>query len=513
MKLRRLRFFLPVIAISITVCSHYVAQESVSEHYLRRYLDAKEIAFEDICVQMGTAYWNAYSQEAESDLAMPKQRFRELFTDDTLNMLVDTWYERRAAIEDPVLKRRIEVWHNILIGARVEMDDDIFDLKNRLEMWLLHGDSSVAKPSRQELEEMTLELMELRNMKASQLGFDNYADLVLEITEIGADWFYRFVETVDSATSESYRQLVTGVRQEKADGEIEFSDMRRLFGLYYMNSQGIRVTEEETPRLMKQTLEDMGIDYDALNVHLVEEDLPGGVGGQSMAIRIPSEFRIVVVDDLSFYDRMHELGHGLQWTFTETKYPTLKGYEWCLGNDCGAYSEGLAETIAKFVCNSEWQRKYADISDEDLRAQRKIVLSYLPVFLRLLLARSMVEIELYRDLDQDYRELWERVFKKYLFLDKPIERAEPLANIIYVSYPIYIQSYLIAEILSWQIHQTLRERFGVEYVFDKDVGDFLIENFYRQGMLCPWKTRLKEATGKDLDVHGYLESHGIIAVK
>jgi hypothetical protein len=513
MKLRAFCFVFPIIAISLTACAHYAIQETESEQYLRRYLDAKEIVFEDICVQMGTAYWNAYTREAESDLETPKQRFRELYTDSTLNMLVDLWFERRDVIEDPILKRRIEVWHNILTGARVEMDDAIFDLKNELEMWLLNRDSLVARPSREELEEMMLELMELRNMRAKQLGFENFADLVLEITDIGSDWFYELVETIDSATLESYERLVAEIRQEKTDGELEFSDVWRLFMQYYVTSQGTGIGEEEMPELMAQTLVNLGIDYDVLSVHLVEKDLPGGVGGQSFAIRIPDEFRVVVMDELSFYDRMHELGHGMQWTFTTVQYPVLKGYEWCLGNDCGGYSEGLAETIAKFVVNREWQRKYTDVDDEELLAQEELLKDYLPVFLRGLLARSMVEIEFYRDLAQDYQEVRERVFKKYLLLDKHIGRAEPLANIVYVSYPVYVQSYLIAEIMSWQIHQALKDRFGSDYVFDRRVGDFLIEHLCAQGMFCPWKHRLSKVTGKEFDINGYFESHDIIAVK
>ena len=510
---QRTRFLLLVTTISIVACSRFAVEETVNEQYLRRYLNTKEMVFEDICVQMGTAYWNAYTGEKESDLETPKGRFRELFTDPKLNMLIDEWFIRSGVIADSVLARRIAVWRNVLIGAKVEMDDEIFDLRSKLEMWLLSGDSIVAKPSRQELEDMMLELMQLRNKKARQLGFDTYADLVLEITDIGADWFYELVEIIDSATLEPYEQLVADIRQEKDDGELEFSDVWRLFILYYVTSQGVGIAEEEMPELMEQTLANLGIDYDVLNVHLVEKDLPGGVGGQSFAIRIPDEFRIVVMDELSFYDRMHELGHGMQWTFTTVKYPILKGYEWCLGNDCGAYSEGLAETVAKFVVNHQWQIEYTEVDDEEMLAQEALLQKYLPIFLRGLLARSMVEIEFYRDLDQDYREVRERVFKKYLLLDRPVGRAEPLANIVYVSYPIYVQNYLLAEIMSWQIHRALGERFGSDYVFNQDVGDFLIEHLCREGMYRPWKRRLSRITGKGLDIEGYLENHGIIAVK
>jgi len=146
------------------------------------------------------------------------------------------------------------------------------------------------------------------------------------------------------------------------------------------------------------------------------------------------------------------------------------------------------------------------LSGEDLATQEDIVTAYLPVYLRFLLARSMIEIELYKDPEQNYLELWERVHKKYLFLDKPIGRSEPFTNIIYVSYPIYVQNYLIAEIMSWQIHRVLQDRYGANYVFDKKVGEYLKDGFCAEGEFYPWKTRLKRATGKELDVDGYLSS-------
>jgi len=500
------RTWLAVAVIGLLRCSHYVAQETYSEQYLRRYLDAKEVVFEDICVQMGTAYWNAYSQEAPSDLETPKQRCRELLSNDTLNMLVSKWCERSTMIRDSVLMRRVRVWRNILTAARVEMDDEVFDLRNQLELWLTETSGASERPSQEELDKMMLQLMKLRNTKAQECGFGNFSEMVLEVTEIGADWFHSFVETIDSATAGPYKQLLRTIRQEKNKEEIEYKDIRQLFGVYYVNSQGAQIPEEKMSVLMEKAIENIGIDFDALNLHLVEQNLPGGVGGQSVAIRIPTNFRIVVRDELSLYDRMHELGHGLHCTFTITKYPVLKGYEWCIGNDCGAYSEGIAETIAKFVCNGAWQREYTDLSGEDLATQEDIVTAYLPVYLRFLLARSMIEIELYKDPEQNYLELWERVHKKYLFLDKPIGRSEPFTNIIYVSYPIYVQNYLIAEIMSWQIHRVLQDRYGANYVFDKKVGEYLKDGFCAEGEFYPWKTRLKRATGKELDVDGYLSS-------
>jgi len=480
-----------------------------SERYLRQYLDAKETVYEDICVQMGSAYWNYYSQEDEADLATPRARFRELLTSDSLNQIIDTWYSRRMAIRDPILRSRIRVWHNVLTAAKVEMDPEIFALRNRLELWLAKTDEASSVPSREEMDSAMLRLMELRNSRSRGLGFDNFAELVLEVSGIGADWFYEFVEKIDAATAVPYARLLEELKQELGKSEIEARDIGKLFGLYYITNQGTSIAEDKMNVLIKETIEGIGIKYDDLSVEIVEQDLPGGVGGQSLAIRIPEDFKVVVRDELSFFDRVHELGHGAQYTFTAIGYPILEGYEWCLGSDCGAYSEGIAETLAKFARNDEWQKRNAGMSEEDLIAQKGILRQYMPLYLRYLLVESMYEIALYDDLARDHLEIWQMLHMKYLSLEGSTARPIPFANIIHVSYPVYVQNYLIADVISWQVHETLEDRFGSGYAFDTRVGPFLKENFYADGGVYPWQMRMKRATGRELDIDGYLSAGGL----
>jgi len=121
----------------------------------------------------------------------------------------------------------------------------------------------------------------------------------------------------------------------------------------------------------------------------------------------------------------------------------------------------------------------------------------------------MFEIEFYKDLNQNPDDLIKMLNKKYLLIEEPLKQPKKLANMILVSYPLYIHNYLIADIISWQVHATLEEKFGKDYAFNKDVGEFLEENFWETGELFPWQIRLRRATGKELDVKGYLKSLGL----
>ncbi|MFC1784061.1 hypothetical protein ACFL0J_00350, partial [Candidatus Neomarinimicrobiota bacterium] len=110
---------------------------------------------------------------------------------------------------------------------------------------------------------------------------------------------------------------------------------------------------------------------------------------------------------------------------------------------------------------------------------------------------------------QDPDELKRQLTQKYLILDNPPERVRPVADMAIVSYPLYIQNYAIAEIVSWQVHRTLQDKYGKEYSTNMNVAQFLIDNFYKDGGLYLWQDRLQKATGKELDLDGYLVDMGL----
>lgn len=495
-----------LIIISVFSCS----QQKFSESRLKTYLDEKEDAFERISISMGTAYWNLYTKEGEDDLKTPKQCFAALFNDEDLISIVNRWYSRWDEMKDPVLKRRIEIWNNILTGAKVDLDEEVSALANRLETWLSSGDVSEDKPSPEEMEKAALTLMRLRNDKAREQGFSDYPELILSITELTPDFFRSFVDTMERSTLAPLQNLLIKIKAEQNKQDIGISDLQALMGRYLGLSSGPQIAKERILPLMQETVGNIGIPFDPLPLRFEERDMPAGIGGQGFAVSIPEDFRVVVKPTLPFNDRLHELGHGLQWMFTSAASPILKGYEWCRGNSCGAFDEGMAETMARFIKNPEWLKKYTGLSDEEFIDQKAKTQELLPVYIRYMLNMFMFEVEFYRDLDQDPGELVRRLQKRYLLIEDPPKKPKSLASMVYVSYPLYIQSYLIGDMISWQVHEALEYEFGQNYVFNPKVGDWLEKKLWGKGVLLPWRQRLEEATGRGLDIEGYLKSSGII---
>jgi len=484
------------------------AGEPFSVTDLKIYLDRKEIVYEQISIQMGEAYWNMYTDDERADLNTPKQRFYELFADDTLRQILDYWSLRRDEINDPVLKRRIAVWSDILIGAKVNYDEEIFTLQSQLEDWMDIEEGETDTPSPEKITQAVLQLMQFRNEKSKELGYANYAAMMLEITEVGVNRFERCVAIVDSMTKAPYQRLVDNLKKEKKKDKLNRNDVFPLVIDYYNSTRGIPIEQRKINSIVEKTVENIGIDYDKLPLQFEENVIPKGIGGQGIAVKIPEDFRAVLNLNQALNVHLHELGHGLQWMHTTINIPILEEYEWCWGSVCPAYAEGMAETMVRFINHPLWMKKYGKMNEKEIAANRATMDSCAAAWFRYQLTLFLFEYELYQNLSQTPEQIWNSLYQQYLAIDFAPEKPFTLDNIIYVSYPIYIQNYLLGDIIAWQVHAALAEKFGEKYIFNKKVSRYMIDHLWKDGALLDWQSRLRNATGKELDVVGYLKMFG-----
>jgi hypothetical protein len=468
----------------------------------RSFFDPKEKEYELLCIEMGHAVWDNFLQGDASRLAEAHKSFFEFFNDDSLKSQIHYWFANRGKLKDNVIKRRVELWNNTMIGASVDYSKDIFELRKKIE-------AALSEPGRAEeakiLEDDALRLMQLRNRKAQDLGFPNYADMVLEITEIGAVWFDNFISLVDSVTLEPYKQLILDLKNEKGIDRLAYADIRPMIREYYQNLMKPVIPNERKMELLNHLLNNIGIKLDGLTVQLEIRDLPVGIGGFGNAIEIPGDFRFVVEPELAFKDGAHEIGHGLQWMHTTIQDPVLKGYEWNIGNASDAYMEGMGETMFYFAGHPYWLCNEAGMTGKDYDDISRFLKKYSPLWYRLLIVEAMTEIEIYRNLDKSAKETESTVFTKYLLLDEALDRSKDLATVMYISFPVYQHNYIIADIIAWQIHEDMFSRFGENYIYNQEIARYLKENYWQNGELYNWQERLVRVTGKELDVISFFE--------
>ncbi|MFC2151813.1 hypothetical protein ACFLSE_04730 [Bacteroidota bacterium] len=483
------------------------ASSSDNEKELEAFLNKIEIKYEKIAFELGDAYWNFYSAEAEADLKTPKDKFYNLLINDTLNTLIETWYPKLIEIQDTILQRRVHTWHRVLISAKVEYNDEIMQLRNELEEMLeVSGD---AKKPKGDFSEKMLKLIELRNKKAVELGYDNYVHLTFEINGIGYEWFINFIDQMDKATIEPYKALVENMKTTQDLKEFGQKDAFQFIGLYYRNNEPTELKNDNNIEMVKVSLANIGINYDDLPAKLVEKQLPPGVGGQGLMINIPYDFRAVMTLGMEISTWMHEMGHGLHGLYNSIDEPILEGYEWIPGNANPSFCEGMAETSAWLTRNYEWQKEYTNLTEDQIKEKQDALNQVAPAYIRFQILNFMRETELYLHPEKSYEEIQIELAKKYLLIESDKIRTQNLENIIYVSYPLYLQNYLIADMVACQVHRTLEEKFGNEYAFNKDVGKYLIKNFYSTGEYYGWNDRLIKGTGKPLDIEAYLQFYKI----
>lgn len=486
------------------------SSNSIVTDEVKSYLDAKEIEYENICVENGIANWNMLSNEGAIDLETPKKKYEQLFFDKKLNGIIDELYAGREKISDRLFKARIEKWHTLITGGKVDFSPELVRLRSKLELWISGNAPKESIPSQDVINDSMKTLMRMRNAKAKWMGFPNYAYMVHELSGLGYDWFINMINTIEKETEKPYKELLAKVKADLGNEKITMYDVNMYLSKIRPKAENMqgrgKISKDKVIELMKESTRNIGIDPEKLPVRFVENKMP--YGGNGIAVKVPDDFRIVLLPGMGVNVWMHELGHGLQAMFTKTSSPVLRCYEWCLGSETQAYAEGMAETNAAFANNALWKKKYygeepkETVADDYSKYQAA-------VSLRRTIAGFIQAIEYYARIDEDLTAVKNEINKKYMLLEFNETNKVYMTSMYDVSYPVYMQNYFIAGIIAWQIHEALEKKFGKEYVFNKEVGKYLADNFWQYGTEYTWQERMKMGTGRELDIIGYLASRGI----
>ncbi|MCK7537556.1 MAG: hypothetical protein MZV63_44680 [Marinilabiliales bacterium] len=184
-------------------------------------------------------------------------------------------------------------------------------LRNELEEDLKVKDGD--NPNPVNVSEKMITLIKLRNKKAQELGFKNYVHLSFENNGLGYDWFNQFVEDIDKATLQPYKALVEKTKQEKNITQFDQRSAYQFIGLFYGNSTPQVAVDLSNIDLVKESLANIGIDYNAYPSKLVEKQLPAGIGGQGIMLNIPNDFRAVMTLGMDIHSLDARNGTWIAW--------------------------------------------------------------------------------------------------------------------------------------------------------------------------------------------------------
>jgi hypothetical protein len=159
------------------------------------------------------------------------------------------------------------------------------------------------------------------------------------------------------------------------------------------------------------------------------------------------------------------------------------------------FDEGLAQVMALMLYHPEVDTKLFGLtaSQAATMAQRYRLKSLFDM--RDTMADSLFEFEAYAEPDQDLSALYNRTYSEYVGVEMhetPVWAYNPM----YGADPIYLQSFVVADMVARQIQHTLDKKFGTDW--GKPAGDYLRDNFYSHGARQDLSHIMQSGTGESL---------------
>ena len=353
------------------------------------------------------------------------------------------------------------------------------------------------------------ELVKMRNDFAKKKGYDNYFDYkIAEDYDIQPKELDKLLDDVAKNTKASNEKVMNGVKKDLSEAfGIKPEDLRSYHFGYLAGENPERLvneqikTREEVVEISKKAYAGMGYDIDKLPIEL---DLfpreNKNTHGFSFPIEAGKDARILanLTNNVSSIDTlMHELGHSVFTVKTDSKLPYLEQDTTSTMTEAVAMMMGdlvRSEGLLKDRVSPEVNEKFAkSLGKEDSS------------FVGSSMAIIDFERNMYKNPDQDLKQLWKDVSVKYKGRSEKDEPTNEWATIPhFLSHPAYYQNYFRASLIKAQLYDALTDKFG-NLTENKETAKYLNENLFKHGGSKEDNEILTEITGKELSADAFCE--------
>jgi len=478
-------------------------------------LDAKETQLADLYAD----YWrNEYqiARGSESLSSRPiQERIRKVISDEQFLRRL-----KAAQFRDPLLKRRRNLFLEEAAYTKISNDEkltaiveDITRYENTMRYQVGDGDLTRAEltqlvtrnPDRQLRRqawearaqmsgngERIRQAMKLRNQLALAYTDELFSTFMLRKKGMEAEKLFEWFEDIRDATEPEYQALLQQLRHDLHVDTVEPWDLEFYFSRSTKDFEQMQfVTEEGWPKA-KQLLGSLGYNLDTLPVHMEVADL--SFAGAAYPILYGKEVKILAnrYSGIFFFDRLfHATGHALH-------YAMMNESSFLLSNNYAEpFDEGLAQVIVLQLYRPEIGVKLFTLTREETRVVADTYRLKAIFDLRSTMADSLFEFEAYADPEQDLTTLYNAIHSKYLGVDMH-GVAVWAYNPMYGSDPIYLQSYIVGDMVAHQIAYSVDQRFGS--CWGEQAGTYLQEHFYSRGAETTLDGIMRQGTGEPLSV-------------
>jgi peptidyl-dipeptidase A len=502
-----------------------------TESQLRAFLDDLETQEFALNTALALETYYQWRGEPAHRVAETTRLTNDIFNRRDYAAVVDAW---QGKVTDSVLARRLALHHRAFLQAKADpslvlaFSDVQVALQDSIERFrfTLHNarytqtdigeivDTSrdraqrraafLTEPQRSVvIGAMVRHAMRMNDSIGRQEGFATGADAGLALSSLTRDEVLHDLDAFERDTRPAYLAMLERVRRDLHVDRVEPWDID-----FWLHEQerGVADAYPKTaglPRL-RALFTAMGFRSDSLPIDVRVWDVP--TGGITFPIRPPFEARLLTnpFTGSDFYETLfHEYGHALNSVLIRRDLSPI-----LLNLDETPLSEGTAETLGHFAYDHHWIMRAAHVSRAQADALERIGKMQLLLWLRRTIClNAWVEVNAYADLGADMNAAYHEAYRRFVGVDLPDGDYSGRQG-MYVTGPLYYQSYLYANMVAAQVRAAMRSALGVEDLTrDPRVARWLTTNIYADGVLMPWKDKIQRATGHPLTVDalsGYL---------
>jgi len=394
------------------------------------------------------------------------------------------------------------------------------DVKYQKEVW------EAQKKIGRVVSEDVIKLVKLRNEVAKDLGFGNYHEMSLTLSDQDPKEVRILFDELDSLTKGAFAQVkgdidnyfVKYYNLKSKDELMPWNYQNRFF------QEAPKIYDLDLDKYYKnQNLEDIASKFYSgiglpIDDMLKKSDLfeKPGKNQHAFCTDIDNEGDVRVLCNIksnSYWmnTMLHEFGHAVYDKNIDIHLPFI------LRDPAHTFTtEAIAMMFGRFSSNPQWIKDMIGIPDEEkLRIAdncfKNLRLEQL-VFSRWAQVMYRFEKEMYKNPDQDLNKLWWDLAEQYQLLKRPDGRNEPdwATKIHIATYPCYYHNYLLGELLASQLYYNIVGNIlkSQDYKFQSfvgkpEIGTYLKEKVFIPGSRWYWNQMIEKATGEKLTAKYY----------
>ena len=368
-----------------------------------------------------------------------------------------------------------------------------------------------------ELAPKIVELVHLRNKAAKSLGYENYFDMMLDLSDINKTKLLKTFDDLRVKTDDSFKKVLLHVNETLSN---EFSVSLDQIGPWAYKDPFCQMDPIETSKLnelfqdkdllkiSKSFYEQMGFSVDDLidSSDLYERD---GKNQHAFCISVNRKKDVRTLNNVKpnvqwMETLLHEFGHGVYYLETDEKLP------WLLRDSPHVLTtEAIALLMGRQVYTKEFLRDFLDITDEKIFNEVENGLKRRQLFFsRSAFMITEFESKMYYDPNQDLNTLWWDLYEKYYNSPRPENRdgkADWAAKYHVGLAPVYYYSYLLGEVFASTLQKQLLKIAKDDNIWKKEAAIFLKDKMFSHGSRYRWDRLIENVLDSPFSIDAWIE--------